>query len=202
MSETNGGVVWDLTSYFPGFNGPEMLAFKEQLAKDVAAVVERAGEAGNLSAATYDEWEALILLAEDISARLGHVFSYVGNLSAADAANEAYPLEEAGLIRFSAEFGKFSVNFLQALKATSDEVFNAFLARPKLDGVQHQLRRTRETAQKTMSREMEILANDLERRRLLRLGPALRQGDGQAGVRDALARRAAWKRCRSRAGAR
>ena len=30
------GVQWDLTSYFPAFNGPEMMNFKKKLAADIA----------------------------------------------------------------------------------------------------------------------------------------------------------------------
>ena len=35
-------MTWDLTSYFPAFNGPEMLQFKEAIRKDVAALQQRA----------------------------------------------------------------------------------------------------------------------------------------------------------------
>lgn len=161
MDERIDGMIWDLASYFPAFDGPEMRSFKKQLQADVADAVAGASSAGALSEGSFEVWETLLLKAEDIMARLGHIFSYVGNLSAADAANEAYPLEEAGLIRIGAEFNKFNVKLQQALKSVPDAVFEAFIARPKLDGAQHQLRRTRERAQKTMSLEQEILASDL-----------------------------------------
>jgi len=38
---TNNGVVWDLTSLFPAFNGPEMQAFKQRLVDDVAQAAGR-----------------------------------------------------------------------------------------------------------------------------------------------------------------
>ena len=37
MANKQQGVQWDLTSYFPAFNGPEMIKFKKKLAADIAA---------------------------------------------------------------------------------------------------------------------------------------------------------------------
>ena len=41
MSDKPDGVVWDLTSFFPTFNGPEMKAFKKTLAEDIDAMKQR-----------------------------------------------------------------------------------------------------------------------------------------------------------------
>ena len=41
----NNEMDWDLTSYFPAFNGPEMQQFKESLQKDIASLREQASEA-------------------------------------------------------------------------------------------------------------------------------------------------------------
>lgn len=155
------GVTWDLTSYFPEFNGPEMLAFKEQLKADVAELQSRAGALEPLSAETAADWEAIILKAEDTETRLGHVFSYVGCLGAADAKEESYKQEEAGLALLAAEYRKFDVELLRAFKDASDEVFDAFLAREALAGAQHELQKTRERATHMMSFDQEKLATDM-----------------------------------------
>ncbi|MBN2082642.1 M3 family oligoendopeptidase [bacterium] len=160
MSEKKG-VTWDLSSYFPAFNGPEMLEFKKQLEADIADLQAAAAKLAPLSAETMEAWEALALKAENLEARLSHIFSYVGCLSSADATDERYAQEEALLGRLVAEYGKFDVDVLRGLKGVSDEIFEQFLAREKLQGAEHSLRKTRERAQHTMSDDQEKLATDL-----------------------------------------
>ena len=121
--------VWDLTSFFPTFDGPEMRAFKERLRSDVAALQEQASAAGPLSAATAARWEAVVLSLEDIEARFGHIMAYVECLGSADAANEAYSREEALLTQIGAEAEKAEVDLLHAFKAATDDDFAAFAAR-------------------------------------------------------------------------
>jgi oligoendopeptidase F len=161
MAETRDGAIWDLSSYFPTFDGPEMREFKEKLAADIRSLQERAAALAPLSNENAAEWEAIYLLAEDAGARLGHIFSYVGCLSAADAANDDYSAEEARLQLLGAEFGKFGVDLLRGLREVDDEVFEAFTAREKLAPVAHSIRRDRERARKQMSPVEEKLAADL-----------------------------------------
>ncbi|MDT8287987.1 MAG: hypothetical protein RQ748_12830, partial [Elusimicrobiales bacterium] len=97
MAQKKQGVNWDLASYFPSFDGPEMRAFKKKLASDVAAIQRKAAKLPPLSARTANDWEKVILAAENAGTRLGHLFSYVGCLGAAHADNEAYSAEEARL---------------------------------------------------------------------------------------------------------
>ncbi len=161
MTNEPNGVTWDLTSFFPTFDGPEMRAFKEQLAADIKTLQEKAGALAPLSHENAAEWEAAYLLAENAGARLGHIFSYVGCLGAADAANDAYSSEEAKLQLLGAEFGKFGVDLLRGLRGVSDEVFKAFTQRERLAPVAHSIRRDRERALKQMSPAEEKLAADL-----------------------------------------
>ena len=42
--KTTNTMDWDLTSYFPEFNGPEMIQFKQQLKDDIKSIKERAGK--------------------------------------------------------------------------------------------------------------------------------------------------------------
>ncbi len=161
MSEKNQGVQWDLTSYFPAFNGPEMAAFKKKLAADISSLQKKAAGLAPLSAKTAGQWEKLILAAENAGMRLGHVFSYVGCLSAAHADSEAYPAEEARLSLLAAEYSKFSVDLLRAFKDVPETVFAAFLKRDRLKDIAYALKRTREQARRTMSPAEEKLAADL-----------------------------------------
>lgn len=161
MKTKNQGVQWDLTSFFPAFNGPEMNKFKKKLAADINALQKKAAKLAPLSGKTAGEWEKLILAAEDTETRLGHVFSYVGCLSAADAANEAYQAEEASLSMMAAEYSKFSVDLLRAFKNVPEKVFAAFIKREKLRDIAYSLKRTRESARRTMTPAEEKLAADL-----------------------------------------
>ncbi len=138
-----------------------MLAFKDQLQADVAALQEQAAGAGELTAATAERWEGIVLGLEDIQARLGHITAYVDCLGAADAGSEAYSREEAQLAQIGAEAEKAEVDLLHALKAAGDEIFAAFTGREKLRDAAHRLRRLRRRAQHTMPREQEMLAADL-----------------------------------------
>lgn len=161
MANNGNGVKWDLTSYFPEFNGPQMQAFKQQLDKDAVELQDKAAELGTLTADNADQWEALMLKLEDCGARLGHIYSYVGCLSAADTANEDYSREEASLALLGAKFQKAMVNIRQALKDASDADFAEFLKRDKLADGAYPISRMREEAQFTMDREREMLATDL-----------------------------------------
>ncbi|SVC76811.1 uncharacterized protein METZ01_LOCUS329665, partial [marine metagenome] len=86
---------WDLTSYFPAFGGAEMRAFKQTLTGDLAALQARAGALDTLATGNADAWEGVLLDGEDLLRRLYHIGSYLGCLTAADTANEAYKKEEA-----------------------------------------------------------------------------------------------------------
>ena len=70
-------------------------------------------------------------------------------------------MEEAALRLMGAAFTKYEVDLLRALKNVSDDDFESFLGREKLAGAEHHLRRSREEAQHTMERELEMLATDL-----------------------------------------
>ena len=153
--------VWDLRSFFPAFNGPEMLAFKESLRADLLKLGERAAASGKLAADTAERWEGIVLSLEDIEARLGHITAYVECLGAADAGNEAYNREEALLAQLGAEVGKAEVDLLHAFKAASAEDFAAFSRRERLRGAGHRLHQLRRRALRTMAREQEKLTADL-----------------------------------------
>ncbi|HAH31704.1 MAG TPA: hypothetical protein DCL44_05255 [Elusimicrobia bacterium] len=161
MAAKPQGVQWDLKSYFPEFNGPEMLRFKKKLAADVAALQKKAAKLAPLSAETAADWEKLLLAAEDTETRLGHVFSYVTCLESAHANKEEYSAESAKLYSLASEYSKFGVDLLRAFKHVPENIFSAFIKRIKLAPVHHYLRRVRAQAKHTMTPAEEKLTADL-----------------------------------------
>jgi oligoendopeptidase F len=154
-------MTWDLTSYFPAFNGPEMLRFKETISTDIAALHSTASALPPLGDASAPQWEAVFLRHEDIMRRMSHLGSYVSCLASSDARNEPYLQEEAALVRTRAEIAKIRIEFLRAVKDADGKSFAAFAARSALTDAAHYLNRLREEAQRAMSTEKEVLATDL-----------------------------------------
>jgi oligoendopeptidase F len=154
-------MTWDLTSYFPSFNGPEMLRFKEDLRAEIASLHAAACALPALDLASAPEWEAAFLRHEEIMRRMSHLGSYVGCLASSDARNEQYLQEEAALVRTRADIAKIRIEFLRALKITDEGTFGTFAARPALKDAAHYLKRLREEAQRAMSTDKEVLATDL-----------------------------------------
>jgi oligoendopeptidase F len=152
---------WDLTSYFPQFDGAEMRRFKQALRRDIASLKEKAASLVPLNDENASEWEDVLSRNEDLTRRMSHLSSYVSCLAASDGRNEDYLKEEAALASMRAELAKVRVELLHGVKETPDEIFASFIARPSLDGAQNYLKRLREEARRAMSTEKEILATDL-----------------------------------------
>jgi oligoendopeptidase F len=152
---------WDLSSYFPEFNGPEMRRFKDRLAGDIALLQAEAAALAPLTAESAARWEGILLRNEDILRRMSHLGSYISCLASSDARNESYLKEEAELVGMRAELAKLRIEFLRAIRETQEEMFTAFIARPALDGAQNYLNRMRQEARRAMAPEKEILATDL-----------------------------------------
>ena len=154
-------MTWDLTSYFPQFDGPEMRRFKDLLRDDVLALKKQAAAATVLNQKSAAQWEQILLRNEDLSRRMSHLSSYVSCLAASDARNEAYLAEESALVRLRAELAKVRIELLRAFKGSTDEDFSALKAKPSLQGAQNYLNRLRQEAGRAMTPEKEILATDL-----------------------------------------
>ena len=88
-------MTWDLASYFPSFNGSEMLQFKAAIRKDIASLQQRAAGLATLNDESASAWEVILLDNENLSRRMSHLNSYVSCLASSDAHNEAYRNEEA-----------------------------------------------------------------------------------------------------------
>ncbi|MDZ7814525.1 MAG: M3 family oligoendopeptidase [Planctomycetota bacterium] len=158
--EKRDGVIWDLSSYFEEFGNDEMKNFHADIAADIIRLTKMGDQLGSL-ADDIEGWEEYLLLSEDISARLGHLSSFVGCLTAADAANEDYSSAEASIMRLWSRMEKSEADFTKALKDCDDETFENLLGRKKLDGMQNMLKRSRKQAKFTMSLAEEKLAADL-----------------------------------------
>ena len=152
---------WDLTSYFPVFDGPDMRAFSDQLRADIDNLGERASRLTLPAADTLPEWEEVLLCCEEVSRRLSHLASYLSCLTAADTVNEEYKREEAAFALTAAAADKITVELKRGLRDASEQNWDVLLARPALDGCQHFLRRLRQEAQQTMEPANERLNADL-----------------------------------------
>ena len=152
---------WDLSSYFPAFNGPEMVKFKNALETDTRNLLDRARALAPLDEDNVETWEDIFLRSEDLFTRLRHVASYVGCLTAADARNEAYLKEEAVLTLQYAEATKLQTELLRGLKTASDAGFETLAGRESLSDAGYLLGRMRREARYTMDSEREALAADL-----------------------------------------
>src|SRR5688572_18684116 len=119
---------WDLTSYFPRFDGPEMREFKAALANEVRALSARAATIPPLSKKSATAWEDIVIRNEDLTRRMSHLGSYISCLASSDARNEEYRKEEAALARLRAEFSRVRVELLRAVRKSTDEVFSSFLS--------------------------------------------------------------------------
>ncbi len=152
---------WDLTSYFPRFDGAEMRRVKEALRRDIALLKDRAASLLPLNDENASGWEDVLTRNEALTRRMSHLSSYVSCLAASDGRNEDYLKEEAALASMRAELAKVRVELLRGVKETPDEIFASFIAQHSLDGAQNYLKRLREEARRAMSTEKEILATDL-----------------------------------------
>ncbi|HEV8720869.1 MAG TPA: M3 family oligoendopeptidase [Candidatus Binatia bacterium] len=154
-------MTWDLTSYFPTFNGSEMLRFKETIRNDIGALQQAAANLPALNAESMSAWEDVLLHHEDLLRCMSHLSSYVGCLASSDARNESYLKEEAELTRTRAELAKVRIELLRAFKESTDEVYFELAAKTSLAGAQNYLNRLREEARRAMAPEKEVLATDL-----------------------------------------
>lgn len=153
---------WDLTSYFPTFNGPEMREFKKSLEHDVETLTQKAASLRQLNDANQDEWEKIFLAFENIQARVSHITSYVECLSSADAENDKYLQEQAVTSRFGAEFKKLETEICGSLRGVSEETFRAFTSRDAFrGGAAYYCNRMKKRADMTMGKEMEGLVADM-----------------------------------------
>lgn len=152
---------WDLSSFFPIFDGPEMHLFKEQLDKDIKALIKRVTRLDSLDVENAIDWETVLLEAEKIFARLHHFKVYIYCLVAEDITKAEYSREQGAVSIYDAEFAKIKVECLRAFKTVSEREFNIFIEREPFKEIHYYLRRLYQESIYTMQSEKEELINDL-----------------------------------------
>ena len=153
--------TWDLTGYFPEFDGKAYRAFKQALRQELATRLTGATRLAPLETGNTKDWAAVFLAWEDLGARLTHLASYLDCLSAADAASEAYQTERTGLATLSAEYAKLKTQLLRGLREGDATAWAALVRAPELAGATHTLQRLRTEAAHQMAPAEEALAADL-----------------------------------------
>jgi len=155
-------VSWDLTPFFPSFDGPEYRAFRAQLAGDLAALLSDARALGALESGRLGDWAVLLVRLEDATARSAHVASYLACLSSADSRDETVAREVASTAAARAEQEKVYVLVRDAVRAASDALFAELVADERLGSARFFLARMRERARWSMTAPEENLAADLD----------------------------------------
>ena len=153
---------WDLTPFFPSFDGPEYRAFRAQLAGDLAALLSDARALGALESGRLGDWAVLLVRLEDATARSAHVASYLACLSSADSRDETVAREVASTAAARAEQEKVYVLVREAVRAASDALFAELVADERLGSARFFLARMRARARWSMTAPEENLAADLD----------------------------------------
>jgi oligoendopeptidase F len=152
---------WDLSPYFPSFDGAEYRAFNEALRIDVRTATAGAKELEPLRSDNVDAWAALLVSYEGLSTRLSHVWSYVHALASCDAKNESFRKESSRLAVLGAEMQKLAVELFRGVRDADDDAMGALVAMPSLENAKFYLQRLRDEARLSMDAAREGLAADL-----------------------------------------
>ncbi len=166
VSSIVAGVVapapdWDLTAYFSAHGAPDHVEFVAALAQDLPALGARVAALPPLEATGFAEWAALLADLEAFSARLWHLGSFLGCVSAGDSRDEAVRRDVAALARTRADLQQALAELRARLGASSDADFAAFVARDDVAAIAYPLARFRYEASRSMAPELEALAADL-----------------------------------------
>lgn len=145
---------WSLESYFSAFGAADYVQFKNAIRDDLAAFLKHIEQAETLTA---DD----LCKAESLTARLGHLSSYLGCLCANDATNDALKADDAWLATQHAEMTKINAVIATLMAELPDDVAQALLREPQLDGATHALKRVREQGRHLMPAAQEALVADL-----------------------------------------
>lgn len=152
---------WDMSPYFPGPASPELASFRDRLLEDAGRARRRASELGVPGEGNREGWVELLTELEDAGARFGHLSSYLGCVSAADAGDEVVAREVARKAELAAAWQKVHVAVRAALAEADDEAFASLVADERLASARYAIERMRERARRAMAVELEELAADL-----------------------------------------
>ena len=113
---------WDMSPYFPEMDGGAYRAFRHTLDADVQALLQHVGRLERIEHEQLPVWIDLLQKLEEITARTGHLSSYLGCMGAADAGNETIQRETASAKAARAELVKIFVVIRAALKEADEDV--------------------------------------------------------------------------------
>ena len=152
---------WDLTSYFPEFQGVEYKEFKENLSGDIKSLDEKASDSEPLCGENLAFWKDVFLETEKLISQYSHIRSYVGCLSASDSNREDYLREEAAISLLGSDLEKLEVQLQRALRDADEDLLSEFVSFPDIESASYYVRRVWRNSRFTMSAPKEILASEL-----------------------------------------
>ncbi len=155
------GARWDLTPFFPTFQGPEYRQFLAECKSEAEALQHEAGKLKTLDDGNAASWAPLFQRTEELGSRLSHAHAYLDCLQAEDTTVEAVRQEVSSLSLLSSELEKIHVLLQAALKTCSDSAFESLVGHEALKTARFALERMRRQARYTMDAELETLAAEL-----------------------------------------
>lgn len=152
---------WDLTSYFPEFQGAEYKEFKENLSGGIKSLDEKASASEPLCGENLAFWRDVFLETERLISQYSHIRSYVGCLSASDSRREDYLREEAAISLLGSDLEKLEVQLQRALRDADEDLISELVSFPDIESASYYVRRVWRNSRFTMSAPKEILASEL-----------------------------------------
>ena len=152
---------WDLTSYFPEFQGSEYKEFKENLTDGIKSLDQKASASDPLCGENLAFWRDVFLETEKLISGYSHIRSYVGCLSASDSNREDYLREEAAISLLGSDLEKLEVQLQRALRDADEDLLSEFVFFPDIESASYYVSRVWQNSRFTMSAPKEILASEL-----------------------------------------
>ena len=153
---------WDLTSYFPRFNGPEYTGHWSQLESDIQTLKRDVEALGDVRAENAAAWADFYTRIEAFESDFSHLSSYLGCLTSTDTTNEDYRRDSAKLNAFQPVVSQVKSRVERALGSCSDASFEAFLKQPAVSDLRYAFERARQQARYRMDLALEDLRADLD----------------------------------------
>ena len=154
---------WDMSPYFPEFEGEVYRGFKDSLAEDVAAIRKEIGDHPEaLDSDSLDRWVARLASLEELSTRSAHLGGYLGCIGAADSKNEAIQRETAAAARARVELQKCFLALQAVMRNVEDALFEELRDAEALADGGYFLDRLRHSAKYRMTPDLEMLNSELD----------------------------------------
>ncbi|GLO65812.1 M3 family oligoendopeptidase [Oceanobacillus kimchii] len=153
--------VWDLDTIFPG--GSDSKEYREhvqQIREDITLLSQQVTHI-NLSSINLDEWAKLFINLEKLQKEFREASAFVSCLSAQDVKDEQANLLVAERSDLLAEMEGLITLIDQKVAGVPEKEWEELISTPELKELDFVLREKRDKAQKQLSKEVEMLKNDL-----------------------------------------